>query len=211
MLDGDAEQVQEASRMVTQLREAYKEDKVAMLEIKLLQALILAKQGVQTSNALSMLRESLEAKEVLVSSTEVLTTGYMNHLAYTFTLSWEENEPLSFQFDLLDLCERINDFRHKESVILLMITLSNQGFLDRSVKMIDGISDAGILEFPDQLIMQRHKAFIISTQGLAFEDLQLLEKALGIVSSLRSEAQSAFEENSRQNNICGMYLRIGAI
>ena len=130
MLDGDAEQVQEASRMVTRLREAYKEDEVAMLEIKLLQALILAKQGVQTSNALSMPRESLEAKEVLVSSTEVLTLGYMNHLAYTFTLFLEENEPLSIQFDLLDLCERINDFRHKESVILLMITLSNQGFLD---------------------------------------------------------------------------------
>ena len=29
--------------------------------------------------------------------------------------------------------------------------------------MIDGILDAGILEFPDQLILQRHKAFILST------------------------------------------------
>ncbi|KAL9132960.1 MAG: hypothetical protein Q9175_005865, partial [Cornicularia normoerica] len=198
MLDGDAERVQEASRMVTELRGVYEEDEVAMLEIKPLQALILAKQGVQTANALSMMRESLEAKEGLVSGTEVLTLGCMNHLAYTLTLLLEENEPVSIQFDLLDLCERINDSRHRESIISLMVNLSNEGFLDRSVKMIDDVLDAEILGSPDQLIMQRHKAFILSTQGLAFEDLQLLEKALSIVSSTRSEGQSVFEENSRQ-------------
>ncbi|KAL9077705.1 MAG: hypothetical protein Q9161_000077 [Pseudevernia consocians] len=198
MLDGDAERVQEASRVVTELRGAYEEDEVAMLEIKPLQALILAKQGVQTSNALSMLRETLEAKEVLESGTEVLTLGCMNHLAFTLTLLLEEKEPLSIQFDLLDLCERINDSRHRESIISLMVTFSNQGFLDRSVKMIDDVLDAGILDSRDQLIMQHHKAFILSTQGLAFEDLQLLEKALSIVSSLRSEAQFVFEDNSRQ-------------
>lgn len=129
MLHGDAERVREASRVVTELRGAYEEDEVAMLEIKPLQALILVKQGVQTSNALSMLRESLEAKEVLVSGTEVLKLGCMNHLAFTLALLLEENEPLSIQFDLLDLCEWINDFRHRESIFSLMVTFSESGLL----------------------------------------------------------------------------------
>lgn len=201
MLDGDAERVQEASRMVTEIREAYEVDEVAMLEIKPLQALMLVKQDVQISNALGMLRECLQAKKVLVSGTEVLTLGCMNHLAYTLTFLLEENEPLSIQFDLLDLCERINTFRHKESIILLMVTLSIQGFLDRSVKMIDDILDAGILEFSDLLIMKCHKAFVLSTQGVTFEDLQLLEKALSIVTSLRSEAQSVAEDDLGQKSL----------
>lgn len=198
MLDGDVEQVQEASSIVAELRDAYEDDDVAMLEIQPMQAVILAKQGVQTGDVLGKPRESLEAMEAQVPRTDVLKLGCMDHLADTLTVLLEEDEPLSMQFSLHDLCTRVNDLEDRASIISLMVTMSFQGCLKRSIKMIEAILDAGFLGFSDLLTMQCHQAFILSTEGLAFENLQLLEKTFSTISSVRSESQVVFEGTAEQ-------------
>ena len=198
MLDGNAEQVREVSSIVAELREAYGDDDILMLTLEPIEALLLTKQGVEAVDVLSKLKDNLEAKEAHVSRMDSLTLGCMNHLADTLTLLLEENEPLLMHFSLHDLCTRMEHFEGRISVISLMVTMTIKGCFDRSINMIDTILDAGFLTVSDLLIMQCHKAFILSTQGLAFENLQLLEKAMSTVNSVKSDSQIVFEGNAEQ-------------
>lgn len=196
--DGDTKQIQEASRLVAQLRSRCEQDDLATLRTKTIQALILAKTRSNVAAAILTLKEALDGREMLKNTASELTLGCMSHLSKTLHHQLEECLPLAILKDLFHISQGLTLYDDQFSVICLIVTLSTKGAFQRALNLMEDVLKIRAISFADRLRIRNHMAFMISTEALESENWNQLIRSLQMAKYVWEEARETFGEDPSQ-------------